>query len=98
MDPIWYTIRTIVSVVMAGIGGLLLWAAYLVSGNVTGAAIAWMVLLAVYRAALQSGIHPAGPTKPWRSGDGFACLAPMSVEVAAGRPRRGSTAWRRTAA
>ena len=47
MDPIWYTIRTVVTVVMAGIGGLLLWAAYLVAGNVTGAAIAWMVLLAV---------------------------------------------------
>jgi hypothetical protein len=37
------------------------------------------------RAALQSGIHPAGPTKPWRSGDGFACRAAMSVDVATGR-------------
>src|ERR1051325_813464 len=47
MDPIWYTSRTVVTVVMAGIGGLLLGASYLVAGNVTGAAIAWMVLLAV---------------------------------------------------
>jgi hypothetical protein len=29
--------------------------------------------------------HPAGLTKPWRRGDGFAGLAPMSVEVATGR-------------
>jgi hypothetical protein len=35
-------------------------------------------------AALQSGIHPAGLTKPRRSGDGFACRAAMSVEVATG--------------
>ena len=45
MDPIWYTIRIVVTLVMTGIGGLLLWAAYLVSDNVGGAAIAWMVLL-----------------------------------------------------
>jgi hypothetical protein len=47
MDPIWYTIRIVVTLVMTGIGGLLLWAAYLISGNVTGAAISWMVLLGV---------------------------------------------------
>ena len=47
MDPVWYTIRIFVTGIMAGIGGLLLWAAYLVSDNVTGAAIAWMVLLAL---------------------------------------------------
>ena len=45
MDPIWYTIRIVVTGIMTGIGGLLLWAAYLVSDNVGGAAIAWMVLL-----------------------------------------------------
>ena len=45
MDPIWYTIRIVATLVMTGIGGLLLWAAYLISGNVGGAAIAWMVLL-----------------------------------------------------
>src|SRR2546423_5256396 len=45
MDPIWYTIRIVATGIMAVIGVLLLWAAYLVSGNVAGAAIAWMVLL-----------------------------------------------------
>ena len=45
MDPIWYTIRIIVTVIMTGIGGLLLWVATLVAPNVSGAAIAWMVLL-----------------------------------------------------
>jgi len=45
VDPIWYTIRIIVTVIMTGIGGLLLWVATLVAPNVSGAAIAWMVLL-----------------------------------------------------
>jgi hypothetical protein len=34
MEPIWYTIRIVATVVMSGIGALLLWAAYEVSGNV----------------------------------------------------------------
>ena len=33
MDPIWYTIRIVATGIMAVIGGLLLWAAYLVSGS-----------------------------------------------------------------
>jgi hypothetical protein len=45
MDPIWYTIRIVATVVMSGIGALLLWAAYEVSGNVSGAALAWMLVL-----------------------------------------------------
>src|SRR6266550_3260742 len=45
MDPIWYTIRIVATGIMTVIGVLLLWAAYMVSGNVAGAAIAWMVLL-----------------------------------------------------
>ncbi|HYU13898.1 MAG TPA: hypothetical protein VEK82_15070 [Stellaceae bacterium] len=45
MDPIWYSIRIVATVVMTGIGVLLLWAAYLVSDNAGDAAIAWMVLL-----------------------------------------------------
>jgi ABC-type enterochelin transport system permease subunit len=45
MDPIWYTIRIVVTVIMTGIGGLLLWAASLVAPNVNGAALSWMVLL-----------------------------------------------------
>jgi len=45
MDPIWYSIRIIVTGIMTGIGGLLLWAAYMIAPNVNGAAIAWMALL-----------------------------------------------------
>jgi hypothetical protein len=47
MDPIWYSIRIGATVIMTGIGGLLLSAAYMISDNVAGAAIAWMVLLAL---------------------------------------------------
>ena len=45
MNPIWYTIRIVVTLVMTGIGALLLWAASAVAPNVNGAALAWMVLL-----------------------------------------------------
>lgn len=46
VTPIWRTIRIVVTSVMIAIGGLILWAACEIAGNVTGAAVAWMVWLA----------------------------------------------------
>jgi hypothetical protein len=45
MNPIWYSIRIIATGIMTGIGALVLWAASLVAPNVSGTAIALMVLL-----------------------------------------------------
>jgi hypothetical protein len=89
MDPIWYTIRTIVSVVMAGIGGLLLWAAYLVSGNVTGAAIAWMVLLA---AAIPAGFFAMFTIVGWQRSTA-AQAKPSPLVAWCGDPRRYAVLW-----
>jgi len=89
MDPIWYTIRTIVSVVMAGIGGLLLWAAYLVCGNVTGAAIAWMVLLA---AAIPAGFFAMFTIVGWQRSTA-AQAKPSPLVAWCGDPRRYAVLW-----
>jgi hypothetical protein len=89
MDPIWYTIRTIASFVMAGIGGLLLWAAYLVSGNVTGAAIAWMVLLAV---AIPAGFFAMFTIVGWQRSTA-AQAKPSPLIAWCGDPRRYAVLW-----
>src|SRR5439155_16564177 len=89
MDPIWYTCPTTVSVVMAGLGGLLLWAAYLVSGSVTGAAIAWMVLLA---AAIPAGFFAMFTIVGWQRSTA-AQAKPSPLVAWCGDPRRYAVLW-----
>src|SRR5689334_19551246 len=89
MDPIWYTIRTVVTVVMVGIGGLLLWAAYLVAGNVTGAAIAWMVLLAL---AIPAGFFAMFTIVGWQRSTA-AQAKPSPLIAWCGDPRHYAVLW-----
>src|ERR1051326_6693284 len=89
MDPIWYTIRTVVTVVMAGIGGLLLWAGYLVAGNVPGAAIAWMVLLAV---AIPAGFFAMFTIVGWQRSTA-AQAKPSPLIAWCGAPRHYAVLW-----
>jgi hypothetical protein len=93
MDPTWYAIRILMTGIMTGIGGLLLWAATLIAPNVNGAALALMVLLGL--------LIPAGfffmftvvgwqrtiatnPTSPARPGPVIAWC---------GEPRRYAILW-----
>ena len=89
MDPIWYTIRIVATGIMAVIGGLLLWAAYLISGNVGGAAIAWMVLLGL---AIPIGFFMLFTLVGWQRST--ASQAPPSALVAwCNDPRRYPFLW-----
>src|SRR3981081_3311167 len=89
MDPIWYTIRLVARGIMAVIGGLLLWAAYLISGNVGGAAIAWMVLLGL---AIPIGFFALFTLVGWQRST--ASQAPPSALVAwCNDPRRYPFLW-----
>ena len=93
MDPTWYAIRILMTGIMTGIGGLLLWAASLIAPNVNGAALALMGLLGL--------LIPAGfffmftvvgwqrtiatnPTSPARPGPVIAWC---------GEPRRYAILW-----
>src|SRR5947207_6644009 len=84
MDPIWYTIRVIATVIMTGIGALLLWGAYLVAGNVTGAAIAWMVLLGL---AIPIGFFAMFTIVGWQRSTA-AQAKPNALIAWCGDPRR----------
>jgi hypothetical protein len=74
---------------MAGIGGLLLWAAYLVAGNVTGAAIAWMVLLAV---AIPAGFFAMFTIVGWQRSTA-AQAKPSPLIAWCGDPRHYAVLW-----
>jgi hypothetical protein len=87
MDPIWYTIRIVATVVMSGIGALLLWAAYEVSGNVSGAALAWMIVLAL---ALPVGFSFMFTVVGWHRS---AASAPNAVIAWCGDLRRYPFLW-----
>ena len=89
MDPIWYTIRIIATVIMTGIGALLLWGAYLVAGNVTGAAIAWMVLLGL---AIPIGFFAMFTIVGWQRSTA-AQAKPNALIAWCGDPRRYAVLW-----
>jgi hypothetical protein len=89
MDPIWYTIRIGVTVVMTGIGALLLWAAYAVSGNVGGAAISWMVLLGL---AIPGGFFALFTLVGWQRSTG-AATAPNAAIAWCNNPRHYPFLW-----
>src|SRR3977135_2099932 len=89
MDPTWYTIRIVATGIMAVIGGLLLGGAYLISGNVGGAAIAWMVLLGL---AIPIGFFALFTLVGWQRST--ASQAPPSALVAwCNDPRRYPFLW-----
>jgi hypothetical protein len=93
MDPIWYSIRIIVTGIMTGIGGLLLWAAYMVAPNVNGAAIAWMVLLGL---AIPAGFFALFTLAGWQRtiATNAAPLARPGPFIAwCGDPRRYAVLW-----
>src|SRR5947207_15385895 len=89
MDPIWYTIRIIATVIMTGIGALLLWGAYLVADNVSGAAIAWMVLLAL---AIPIGFFAMFTVVGWQRSTA-AQAKPHALIAWCGEPRRYAMLW-----
>jgi hypothetical protein len=89
MDPIWYTIRIVVTVVMTGIGALLLWAAYAVSDNVDGAAVTWMVLLGL---AIPSGFFALFTLVGWQRSTA-AGAAPNAVIAWCNNPRHYPFLW-----
>ena len=89
MDPIWRTIRIVVTVVMTLIGGLLLWAAYAIAGNVSGAALCWMVLLGL---GIPGGFFAMFTLVGWqRSTAGGA--TPNAVIAWCNDPRRYPMLW-----
>jgi hypothetical protein len=89
MDPIWYTIRIIVTVIMTGIGGLLLWAASLVAPNVNGAALSWMVLLGL---AIPVGFFALFTLVGWQRSTA-ATATPPPVIAWCNDPRRYPFLW-----
>jgi hypothetical protein len=89
VDPIWYTIRIIATVIMTGIGGLLLWAATLVAPNVSGAAIAWMVLLGL---AIPAGFFALFTLVGWQRSTA-ATATPPPVIAWCNDPRRYPFLW-----
>src|SRR5260370_32601030 len=89
MDPIWYTIRIVATGIMTVIGVLLLWAAYLVSGNVAGAAITWMVLLGL---AIPIGFFALFTLVGWQRSTA-AKTAPNAVIAWCNNPRRYPLLW-----
>ena len=89
MDPIWRTIRIVVSVIMTGIGALLLWAASLISDNVPGTAIAWMVLLGV---GIPAGFFVMFTLVGWQRSTATGA-APSPVILSCNDPRRYPLLW-----
>jgi hypothetical protein len=89
MDPIWYTIRIVVTVIMTGIGGLLLWAASLVAPNVNGAALSWMVLLGL---AIPVGFFALFTLVGWQRSTA-ATATPPPVIAWCNDPRRYPFLW-----
>jgi hypothetical protein len=89
VDPIWYTIRIIATVIMTGIGGLLLWAATLVAPKVSGAAIAWMVLLGL---AMPIGFFALFTLVGWQRSTA-ATATPPPVIAWCNDPRRYPFLW-----
>jgi hypothetical protein len=65
MDPSWYKIRLVVTLVTTGIGALLLWAAYAVADDVTRAVVDWMVLLGL---AIPTGFFALFTLAGWQRG------------------------------
>lgn len=89
MDPIWYTIRIVVTGIMTAIGGLLLWAAYAVADNLTGAALAWMVLLGL---AIPSGFFALFTLVGWQRSTASGAV-PNDLIAWCNDPRRYPLLW-----
>ncbi len=65
MDPRWYSIRLVVTVVMSFIGASLLYVAHLVGNSIAGSAVALLVLLGL---ALPSGFYAVFTLVGWQRG------------------------------
>lgn len=93
MDPIWYTIRIFATVIMTGIGGLLLWVASLIAPNVNGAAIALMVLLGL---AIPAGFFFMFTVVGWQrtlATQPIPSARPSALIAWCGEPRRYAVIW-----
>src|SRR5205085_5584718 len=89
MNPIWYTIRIVITLVMTGIGALLLWAASAIAPNVNGAALAWMVLLGL---AIPIGFFALFTLVGWQRSTAVT-IPPNAVIAWCNNPRRYPFLW-----